>query len=85
MDLVCLDAGILAVVEVRQRTAPRFGGALASVRSGKQRRLLRAAGCFLGRSARWRGIVLRFDVVAVNGPPDAAHDIVWIKDAFRGA
>src|SRR5690554_3183533 len=31
IDLVCLDSGVLAFVEVRQRYSRRFGGAAASV------------------------------------------------------
>jgi putative endonuclease len=84
LDLVCLDAGVLAVIEVRQRTGSGFGGPLASVSQPKQRRLIRAAGCFLRHSPGWRSVLMRFDVVAVSGPPEALHDIVWIKDAFRG-
>jgi putative endonuclease len=83
IDLLCLDAGILAVVEVRQRAGCEFGGPLASVRPAKQRKLIRAAGYFLLKAARWRGYVIRFDVVAVNGLPEAAHAIDWVKDAFR--
>jgi putative endonuclease len=36
LDLVCLDNGVLAIVEVRQRASTEFGGALGSVTWGKQ-------------------------------------------------
>jgi hypothetical protein len=26
---------------------------------------------------------MRFDVIALEGLPDGAHRVVWIKDAFR--
>jgi len=38
LDLVCLDDGVLAIVEVRQRGSVEFGGASASVTSAKQRK-----------------------------------------------
>jgi putative endonuclease len=85
LDLVCLDGGVLAIVEVRQRARRDFGGALASVTWRKQRKIIRAAQFFLQRQAEWRIRVMRFDVLAVEGMPDGAHRIVWIKDAFRAA
>ena len=85
IDLVCLDAGVLAIVEVRQRAGMGFGGALASVTARKQGRILRAAGFFLQRRPHWRGLAMRFDVVAVQGLPQGVHRILWIKDAFRAA
>jgi putative endonuclease len=83
LDLVCLDSGVLAIVEVRQRVRMDFGGALASVTWRKQRKLIRATRFFLQRQAEWRRYAMRFDVLAVEGVPDGVHRIVWIKDAFR--
>jgi putative endonuclease len=83
LDLVCLDAEVLAIIEVRQRRKVDFGGALASVTWRKQRKIIRAAQFFLQRRAGWRGHAMRFDVLALEGLPDGAHRIVWIKDAFR--
>jgi putative endonuclease len=83
LDLVCLDRGVLAIVEVRQRMRIDYGGALASVDHRKQRKLMRAARYFLLRRAAWRDFMMRFDVVGVEGLPDGIHRIVWIKDAFR--
>jgi putative endonuclease len=83
LDLVCLDDGVLAIVEVRQRISIDFGGALASVTWRKQRKIIRATQFFLQRQAAWRRHVMRFDVLAVQGVPDGDHRIVWIKDAFR--
>jgi putative endonuclease len=83
LDLVGLDRSVLAVVEVRQRIRADFGGALASVNRRKQRKIILATCYFLQRRAAWRGHALRFDVVGVEGRPDGANRIVWIKDAFR--
>ena len=85
LDLVCLDDGVLAIVEVRQRQAQQFGGALASVTWSKQRKIVRAARYFLQRESSWRDLPLRFDVVAVEGLPGGAHRIEWAKDAFRSS
>lgn len=85
LDLVCLDAGVLAVIEVRQRSRRDFGGALASVTRSKQRKIIRATACFLQRHAGWRTRFLRFDVVGLQGIPGAAPEVIWIKDAFRAS
>jgi putative endonuclease len=83
LDLVCLDESVLAIVEVRQRERPQFGGALASVTGVKQRKIIRAVQFFMQREPRWRGLSIRFDVLAVEGLPGGAHRIAWVKDAFR--
>ncbi|MEO7205423.1 MAG: YraN family protein [Steroidobacteraceae bacterium] len=84
LDLVCLDEGVLAIVEVRQRGSLEFGGALASVTWTKQRKIIRAAQFFLRREKHWSNFPMRFDVVAIEGLPDGVHRIDWVKDAFRG-
>jgi putative endonuclease len=83
IDLVCLDGGVLVIVEVRQRDRIDFGGPLASVTHSKQRKIMRAARFFLQRKKDWRAHLMRFDVVGVEGLPDGAPRIVWIRDAFR--
>jgi putative endonuclease len=84
LDLVCLDDGMLAIVEVRQRGRADFGGALGSVTWAKQRKIILAAQFFALRERHWRNLAMRFDVLAVEGLPDGAHRIDWVKDAFRG-
>ena len=83
LDLICRDAGILVIVEVRQRTRGDFGGALASVTRAKQRRIVRATQYFLLREPRWRSFILRFDVIAWQGGVPETAAPVWIPDAFR--
>ncbi|HUX74507.1 MAG TPA: YraN family protein [Steroidobacteraceae bacterium] len=85
LDLVCLDAGELVVVEVRQRSRGDFGGALASVTAAKRRRIVRAAALFLMRSAAAHNAPVRFDVVGIQGRPEAAYELIWIKAAFCAA
>jgi putative endonuclease len=84
LDLVCLDEGVLAIVEVRQRGSAEFGGALGSVTWAKQRKIIRAAKFYLRREKLWRNFPVRFDVLAIEGLPDGVHRIDWVKDAFRG-
>ena len=83
LDLVCLDGCVLAIVEVRQRVRAEFGGAVGSVNRRKQRKIIRAARFFLRRETAWHGLVIRFDVVGVEGLPHGTPRIVWVKDAFR--
>jgi putative endonuclease len=82
LDLVCLDGRVLVIVEVRQRARTDFGGASASVNPRKQRKLIRAASFFLQRRPEWRDYPVRFDVVAMEGQPDGAHRLTWLKNAF---
>jgi putative endonuclease len=83
IDLVCLDDGVLAIIEVRQRASTAFGGALASVTWSKRRKIILATQYFLQRDKRWVNLPLRFDVLAVHGLPGGAHRMEWVKDAFR--
>jgi putative endonuclease len=83
LDLVCLDRDVLAIVEVRQRGRLDFGGPLASVDRRKQHKIIRAARFLIQGRPQWRSHAMRFDVVGVEGLPDGACRIVWVKDAFR--
>jgi len=83
LDLVCLDGGVIVIVEVRHRATAGFGGALASVTWRKQRKLIRATEFLTQRRPEWRARALRFDVIAVQGRPDGTHELDWIRDAFR--
>ena len=83
IDLVCRDGRVLAVVEVRQRCRTDYGGALSSVSASKQRKIIRATRFLLRAFPRWRAYPLRFDVIAVQGPPSGACGLEWVKDAFR--
>jgi putative endonuclease len=83
IDIVGLDGPCLVVIEVRQRKSAQFGGALASVTPAKRRKIIRAARYLLQTSADHRSRPMRFDVIGVEGLPEGAHRISWIKDAFR--
>lgn len=81
VDLIMREGATVVFVEVRYRRDARFGGAAASVDSRKQQRLLAAAAHYLDRR-RGAAPPCRFDVVALEGDPDAGP-VQWIADAFR--
>jgi putative endonuclease len=76
IDLILRERdGTLVFVEVRSRAAAEHGGAIASVGSGKQRRIVRAAQHYLLRLPSLPPC--RFDVVGIDG-----GRISWVKAAF---
>jgi putative endonuclease len=83
LDIVCLDGGVLVIVEVRQRSGRDFGGALASLTPRKLRKLVRAASFHWQRRPDWHARVLRFDVVTLQSEPNGSAALAWVKDAFR--
>ncbi len=77
IDLIMCDpAGVVVFVEVRQRTRPDWGGALASVTRAKQRRIIWAARHYLARRGGDMPFC-RFDVVALE-----SDGVKWIQGAF---
>lgn len=68
--------GTLVFVEVRSRAAASHGGALASVTSRKQQRIVLAAQHFLAGLKQLPPC--RFDVVAIEGTT-----LQWIRAAFH--
>jgi len=83
LDLVCLEGALLVIVEVRQRTALHYGGALGSVAGRKQLSIIRATRFLLRSSPGLRRRRVRFDVVGLQGPLEDSPQLTWIKDAFR--
>jgi putative endonuclease len=83
LDIVGLDEGTLAIVEVRTRTSNRFGGAAASVDARKQMKIARTAACLMQRRKDLASLPVRFDVVVVHGAgADKGSRLEWIKHAF---
>lgn len=76
IDLIMQDGAALVFVEVRQRTAGGFGGALASVTPAKQRRLIHAAQFYLLRLKPLPPC--RFDLVAIDG-----GKLSWLKNILE--
>jgi len=87
LDLVMRDDGgangvpVIVFVEVRRRAGSSHGGALASVTSGKRRRLVAAATRYLGSLGLRTPPPCRFDLVTIDG--DVVLSVAWHRDAFR--
>ncbi len=82
LDLVMRDGDCIVFVEVRYRRSSAFGGGMASIDSGKRRKLVLAAQSFLAEHREYSQAPCRFDVIEASGNPDAP-DLRWLKDAFR--
>ncbi|QYF95268.1 YraN family protein [Massilia sp. PAMC28688] len=76
IDLVMRDGKQLVFVEVRQRAASSYGGAMASISPAKIRRVVRAAHTYLQRFPRVPPC--RIDVVAIDG-----EQLEWLVDAVQ--
>lgn len=76
IDLVAREGATLVFVEVRMRSSERFGGAAASIDSGKRNRIAAAARQFLARLAHEPPC--RFDVVTLDGGAPK-----WMRAAFE--
>lgn len=78
LDLVMRDADQVVIVEVRRRRRADYGGALASIGTAKQRRLIQATRHLLMTRPQLAESALRFDVVGIapGEPPD------WVRNAF---
>jgi len=81
IDLIMLDDGCLAFIEVRYRASASFAHPADTVDARKQRKLIRTAAMFTARNRRFGNAVMRFDVVAVEG--DGEMRVRWLRDAFR--
>lgn len=77
IDIAAERAGLVAIIEVKQRAT--LDEAAASVSGRQQARLMTAAGLLLARHPRRGTAGVRFDVMLV----DAAGRVRRIEDAFR--
>lgn len=76
-----LDEHHIAFVEVRYRSASRFGDARLSVTAAKQRRVRRCAQSLLQTHPVWQSYPCRFDVIAYDARRDAREPL-WLRAAF---
>lgn len=81
LDLIMRDETTLVFVEVRFRRSDAFGGAFGSIDEAKQRKLTRAAECYLARQSQHVYDACRFDAVAVRPAGRGLH-FDWLADAF---
>ena len=82
IDLVMLEGDCVVVVEVRYRATTGRVSPIESITREKQRRLARAALHWLTRNPGYADRPLRFDIVAMSGPLDAAT-IDWRRAALE--
>ena len=66
LDLIVRRGRTLRFVEVKEKTGTRFGDPLEMITPEKQRRLRRAAECWLGARPELTGLAVGFDVIAVR-------------------
>jgi putative endonuclease len=78
IDLIMKDQDYWVFIEVRYRENQEFGGALASITAGKQKKLRRAAEYYLLQHFGNTPPPCRFDVVGIEGQ----DEIMWVKNAF---
>jgi len=81
IDLIMQDNGILMFVEVKYRKNDDWVSALESVTKSKQAKVIKAAQLFLLQNKKYKDLICRFDVVAIQGEKHNAQ-INWIKNAF---
>ena len=81
VDIVAEHAGCIVFAEVRLRGNARFGGAAASITSGKQARVILAAQRWLaGEGQPHARKPCRFDAVLLDSLDEAR--IEWLQAAF---
>ena len=79
IDLIALDGDVLCFVEVRAFRDDQYGDPLETIDRPKQRRIIRAAQCYLESwSGKWPEA--RFDAVGVVFEPKVQIEL--IKGAF---
>ena len=81
LDMVARDGGTLCFIEVRSRSSDAWGGPLASIDAGKQRRFIRAVRWYLARRGTPEAEI-RFDVVAITWRDLTAPAIELLRGAF---
>ena len=82
LDIIARDGDVLVIAEVRTRSSDRFGGAAASVDSGKQTRLIRAAHQLLQQRRELSKLRVRFDVLVVAEVGRETMRVEWLRHAF---
>ena len=82
IDIVALDRGTIAFVEVKTRNNTNFGFPQEAVGLKKQKKISQVASIYLNQK-NLNAEKARFDVVAILLSPDQTEKIELIKDAFE--
>jgi len=77
IDLIMQDQKTLVIVEVRFRKSNQYGGALESITTKKQSRIIATTQHYL-LTNKIKSLI-RFDVIGMSSDTD----INWIKNAFQ--
>jgi putative endonuclease len=80
LDLIALHEGAVVFVEVKTRTNDAFGAPELAVTRQKQRRMIKAALCYINHR-KLHQVPCRFDVVAINEASE--QEIELIQNAFE--
>lgn len=80
IDLIALDRGVVAFVEVKTRTSNAFGAPELAVTPQKQRRMIKAALGYI-KYKKIHQVPCRFDVVAISVGDE--HEMELIQNAFE--
>ena len=80
VDIIALDHGELAVIEVKTRTNEDYFTAEQAVDHRKRQNIIRVANNYVRRHRRTEP--LRFDIIAIVGS-GATAEIRYTKDAFN--
>lgn len=84
IDLVAIEDGVMAVVEVKFRSASRYGSGEETVDSRKKARLRAAAAAYRDRAfERGERPPVRFDVALVARGAGGEFEIEILRDAFE--
>lgn len=79
IDLVCMEANTLVVIEVKTRHSAELGEPWRAVNMAKQKQIIRVANYYV-KSVQWPHEV-RFDVISIVHNSNHT-DLTHIKDAF---
>ena len=82
IDLIMRDRDTLVFVEVKQRTAERFGSAAATVTDKKLTKIFRTAESFLQKHPELTHLRARFDVVTFQNSNPTPQ---WLKSVFTSS
>lgn len=83
LDLVCREASMLVVVEVRSRKRGAQVSAIDSIDRHKQRKIILATQHLLMCHPAWNAYTLRFDILTIDNSDTFKPRVRWLRDAFR--
>lgn len=83
IDLIMLQQNILCFIEVKYRKSMKYGGAISSIPPQKQKKIVKAAQCYIAENKRFSQHPMRFDALLVQQQDNRRDTCVnWIQNAF---